>query len=248
MYQTHVQLSLLKADVASMRNDNEFETFWLAASQYIHTLELHEPKVPRPRKIPQRLDDNSGTQHSHTSVVPMYRQRYFEVIVWSPVLRKGSQAMFRTYDQHRKVHYEPDKLQHGILTRTTWTTIGWRCIVTCLWTLLARETLWWIHFMMHWRFYVVLTQNKKLVTCQFCCQKLPSWFALHWQSRLQLVLPRDRSQPFVDWRRMYDPPCSSTDLIMLRFFTYTKAYATNLTPTQLHTNLSDAAASNATHF
>jgi hypothetical protein len=83
MYHTQLLLNQLKADVASMRDDNEFETFWSDVLQCSHSLELDEPQVSRPRKIPRRLeslDDNPGTQHSHTSVLAMYRQRYFEVI------------------------------------------------------------------------------------------------------------------------------------------------------------------------
>jgi hypothetical protein len=80
MYQTHLQLKQLKADIANMRDDNEFETVWADVSQCANSLELNEPELPRPRKIPRRLDDNSSTQYSHISVMAMYRQRYFEVI------------------------------------------------------------------------------------------------------------------------------------------------------------------------
>ena len=109
MNQSHLQLNQLKADVASMRDDKEFETFSSDVSQCSLSLELGQPELARRRKISQRLDDNPGTQHSHTSVVAMYRQRYFEVI---DSLKSGLENRFpSSVFEHRKVHYRPNKLR-----------------------------------------------------------------------------------------------------------------------------------------
>jgi len=119
------------------------------------------------------------------------------------------QQCFRTYYKHREVHHRPDKLwqHHGILQgrfgprRWSPDIASWRVFGHFSPEKHCDEFISW--------YIDGFTQNKKLVTCQFCYQKLQNWFALHWQSWSQLVLPNNRSRPFVDWKRTYDPPCRS---------------------------------------
>ena len=91
LYQTQLKLEQLKADVVTMRCDHEFDDFWSDVSEGARLLEVNEPKLPRPRKLPRRMDDNPTTQHNFTSAPEMYRKRYFDVI---DTLTSGLDARF----------------------------------------------------------------------------------------------------------------------------------------------------------
>ena len=76
LYETKLRLNVLKSDVGNMRSDSDFDNFWVNLLDDARSLDLGEPKLPRPRKLPRvRLDENPDTQHSFMCVDQLYRQR-----------------------------------------------------------------------------------------------------------------------------------------------------------------------------
>jgi hypothetical protein len=78
LYQSQLMLQSLKDSVSGMRID--FDSFWQNSVEEARVLDLDEPKLPRPRKLPRRNDDGPASHHVFATVEDMYRQRYFEIV------------------------------------------------------------------------------------------------------------------------------------------------------------------------
>ena len=71
--------NLLVSHLNSLRNESMFDHFYGNAIQESKSL-TEEPKLPRKRKLPRRLDHVSSAAHQHLSPKEMYRQTYYEAI------------------------------------------------------------------------------------------------------------------------------------------------------------------------
>jgi len=72
-----LKLNQLKADVAGLHSDIEFDKFWSEVTNNSHLLDVDEPKA---KKLPRRLDENPDTQHNFTSVNDVYIKQYFQFV------------------------------------------------------------------------------------------------------------------------------------------------------------------------
>ncbi|MGL5904177.1 MAG: DUF4371 domain-containing protein, partial [Cetobacterium sp.] len=82
--QLHLQkaaamIETLKEDIQHLR-ENGFEEFWGKTTAAADELNLESPTIPRPRKIPCRLDKGGAPPHIFQSPEAMYRQQYNETI------------------------------------------------------------------------------------------------------------------------------------------------------------------------
>ena len=62
----------------SRRNDEKFEAFWDDLICKTEMLEVEGPKLERPRKRPQRYDNNSNTTQQSDDPKDNFRRQYFE--------------------------------------------------------------------------------------------------------------------------------------------------------------------------
>lgn len=70
----------LKISIKSMRTDAVFEEIFKMSESAATILEVDEPVIPRPRKIPKRLDDNASTAFFPTTPSDLFRPIFFAVI------------------------------------------------------------------------------------------------------------------------------------------------------------------------
>lgn len=72
-------VSTLKHTLQDFRKDSAFEEFWRNLEQNANGLGIPEPALPRPKKIPKRIDEGSD-QHTYEGPKQLYRHWYFETI------------------------------------------------------------------------------------------------------------------------------------------------------------------------
>jgi len=82
--QLHLQkarqmVDTLREDIVCLREEG-FQEFWENTTAAAHDLNVESPTVPRPRKIPRRLEDGGAPPHSFQTPEAMYRQQYFEIM------------------------------------------------------------------------------------------------------------------------------------------------------------------------
>ena len=70
---------MLVSHLDSLRKDTMFNRFYLNAIEESKSL-TGEPKLPRSRKVPRRIDHGTSEGHRHLSPKDMYRQTYYEAI------------------------------------------------------------------------------------------------------------------------------------------------------------------------
>lgn len=73
-------INTVKQIIATQRTDEKFQVVWKSAVDLAHTLELDEPKTPKIRRKPIKIDDSSNEPHQFSSPAEFYRKIYFEVI------------------------------------------------------------------------------------------------------------------------------------------------------------------------
>ncbi len=66
--------------IKSLRNDEAFDNFWLKVNHTANSLQIGEPRLPRKRRAPCRLDDGSSAGDFHDNPKSLYRQYYYEEI------------------------------------------------------------------------------------------------------------------------------------------------------------------------
>lgn len=71
--------NVLTSHLCSIRNESTFDRFYDHVIKESQSLTA-EPKLPRNRKLPRRLDYGSSTPHQHLCARDMYRQTYYEAI------------------------------------------------------------------------------------------------------------------------------------------------------------------------
>ena len=64
----------------SLRSDNAFDLFWQKVNNKADELEISEPRLPRRRKLPRRLDDGLSDAEFHATPKSYYRQLYFKAL------------------------------------------------------------------------------------------------------------------------------------------------------------------------
>lgn len=87
---------LLASHLTSMRNEHMFNRFYDQTIQESRSL-TEEPKLPRNRKLPRRIDHGSSAPHHHSCAKDRYRQIYYEAIdtVTEEVRRRFDQSDIR---------------------------------------------------------------------------------------------------------------------------------------------------------
>lgn len=64
----------------SQRTNEKFQNIWKSTLGLAYILELDEPKTPKIRRIPKRIDASSSEPHQFSSPADFYRKIYFEVL------------------------------------------------------------------------------------------------------------------------------------------------------------------------
>ena len=84
---------LLTSHLTSMRTEHMFNRFYDQTIQESRSL-TEEPKLPRNRKLPRRIDHGSSAPHHHSCAKDRYRQIYYEAIdtVTEEVRRRFDQS------------------------------------------------------------------------------------------------------------------------------------------------------------
>ncbi len=59
--------------IKSLQNDEAFDNFWLKLNHTASSLQIGEPRLPRKRKAPCRLDDGSSAGDFHDNPKSLYR-------------------------------------------------------------------------------------------------------------------------------------------------------------------------------
>nr|CAH7720772.1 unnamed protein product [Callosobruchus chinensis] len=62
------------------RKEGIFKKIWKSTVDLAHILELDEPKTPKIRMRPKRIDESSSEPHQFSSPADYYRKMYFEVL------------------------------------------------------------------------------------------------------------------------------------------------------------------------
>ena len=70
---------LLESHLTSMRNERTFNHFYDQTVEESRSL-TEEPKLPRNRKLPHRIDPGSSAPHYHACPKDRYRQIYYKAI------------------------------------------------------------------------------------------------------------------------------------------------------------------------
>ena len=81
--QLHIQsaremIDTLRGDMKALREG--FTEFWENTTAAADDLGLESPVLPRPRKIPYRLEDAGAPPHSFKTPEELYQQQYFQVM------------------------------------------------------------------------------------------------------------------------------------------------------------------------
>ena len=66
-----------------IRTDECFDLFWLKVNGFVSAHEIADPKLPRRRKQPRRLDDGLSSGDFHESPKQYYKQQYFKRLTLS---------------------------------------------------------------------------------------------------------------------------------------------------------------------
>ena len=65
----------------TIRNDSAFDLFWKKIAQDANKLGITEPSLPRRKRIPRRIDDNSEDSYAYPSTPKEhYRRIYYEAL------------------------------------------------------------------------------------------------------------------------------------------------------------------------
>lgn len=73
-------INTVKEVISSQRTDEKFENVWKSTVDLAHILELDEPKTPKIRSRPKKIDDSTSEPHEFSSPADFYRKMYFEVL------------------------------------------------------------------------------------------------------------------------------------------------------------------------
>nr|CAH7742351.1 unnamed protein product [Callosobruchus chinensis] len=73
-------INTVKQILSSQRTDEHFQKIWTTTVDLAHILELDEPKTPKIRMRPKRIDESSSEPHQFSSPADYYRKMYFEVL------------------------------------------------------------------------------------------------------------------------------------------------------------------------
>ena len=63
-----------------LRQNREYDLFWMKVSKMSESLEVEDAQVPRKRRLPKRYDDGLAEAEFHNDPKSYYRQHYFEAI------------------------------------------------------------------------------------------------------------------------------------------------------------------------
>lgn len=74
------RVDLLKCSLNAIRTSEKFDVIWRNVEEKSPEFDLSSPQLPRRRKVPKRLDDNSSTAHFPSSQKEKYRRIYFSTI------------------------------------------------------------------------------------------------------------------------------------------------------------------------
>ena len=72
-------IEMLREDIKHLR-ENGFEDFWKKTTAAADVLGFESPALPKPRKIPRRLDNGGAPSQSFQSPEALYRQRFDQVM------------------------------------------------------------------------------------------------------------------------------------------------------------------------
>lgn len=83
----------------SLRLDANFKLFWTKVTRMAETLQVSEPRLPRHKKVPRRLDDGDADTNFPTSPEDHYRRIYFEALdlITTCITSRFNQPGFREY-------------------------------------------------------------------------------------------------------------------------------------------------------
>ena len=93
----------------SMRSEEAFSLFCTKTKEKAQKLDLDEPKQPRQRKAPRRLEvGTSSTSDAPTSAEAFYRRTYYEVVdyVTQAIRSRFDQTGYKTLDQMERLLIE----------------------------------------------------------------------------------------------------------------------------------------------
>ena len=115
--------------VERFRSEEEFSTFWKKAVGKSQELQLIEPRIPRSRRPPQRIDSGC-TPSSFNSPKEYYRKVYFEVAdtIVGEILNRRTM----TYIQRQKNYY------YQLLEVEKYFNVTWKqflSILVMIWTI-----------------------------------------------------------------------------------------------------------------
>uniref|UniRef100_A0A8W8J9Y5 HAT C-terminal dimerisation domain-containing protein n=1 Tax=Magallana gigas TaxID=29159 RepID=A0A8W8J9Y5_MAGGI len=85
--------------LSEMRNKDSFDTFWESLNNKLDDLDVSEPRLPRRRKMPKRLETGNAPPEFATSEKELYKQMYYKALdlVMSCVKERFDQPGFRVY-------------------------------------------------------------------------------------------------------------------------------------------------------
>lgn len=73
-------INTVKQIISFQRTDEKFSSIWEGTLDLARILDLDEPKTPKIRKRPKKIDEFSSEQHEFASPADFYRKMYFEVL------------------------------------------------------------------------------------------------------------------------------------------------------------------------
>lgn len=94
----HIAAMTVKT-LQSIRSDERYDAFWDLVLRDHQEVDVDDPKLPRKRKVPCRLDEGSAPAHFPTDCKSHYRQSYFEALdlAISAIEDRFDQPHFRIY-------------------------------------------------------------------------------------------------------------------------------------------------------
>ena len=89
----------------SMSTNCSFDAFFSAVKIRSEALDVDEPKLPRRRKMPKRLETGTASPEFHSSVEEMYRQIYYEALdlAVNSITDRFDQPGFRVYSNLKQL-------------------------------------------------------------------------------------------------------------------------------------------------
>ena len=84
-----------------IRDDESFSLFWQKIERERQSLDVQEPQLPRKRKTPKRLDDESTEGEFPDDPKSFYRRQYYEALdlIISSITERFDQPGYRIYRQ-----------------------------------------------------------------------------------------------------------------------------------------------------